>query len=263
MMSGPNLTRAFARNAAESAYPNLWRGLVAAWAPPGAPRHATRLWDYSGNGNHGTLRNGANWAPGKHGYALNFDGTDDDVIGDTPGKNFPVGNQSRTVACWIKSPGWSGDTGLLHWGTDGNFPVAANFHLVAGSTGVVLWGNGFGHGLLSASTLCNDNQWHSVIGVFDSSTNLASIFIDSRVEDTGNFDYTPNTAAGSSWKIAKFLSNSGAFQGKISQMLVYRRALSKFEIGLLAACRSPFAPKPWRFPIKKIGNNYSFSSLSI
>ncbi len=262
-MSGPNLTRAVARNAAESAYPNLWRGLVAAWAPPGAPRHATRLWDYSGNGNHGTLRNGANWAPGKHGHALNFDGTDDDVIGDTPGKNFPVGNQSRTVSCWIKSPGWSGDTGLLHWGTDGNFPIAANFHLVAGSAGVILWGNGFGHGILNGTTLCNDNQWHSVTGVFDSSTSLASIYIDSREENSGTLDYTPNTAAGNSWKIAKFLSNFGAFQGEISQMLVYRRALTKVEIALLGAYKSPLALKYRRFSGKNISKSYSFGSFAI
>ncbi len=261
-MSRPNLTRAFARNAQESAYPGLWRDLVAAWAPAGAPRHATRLWDYSGNGNHGTLRNGANWTTGKTGHAVNFDGTDDDVIGDTPGKNFPSGNQSRTVSCWIKSAGWTGDTGLLHWGTDGSSPTASNYHLVAGSTGTILWGNGFGHGILSGTTLCNDNRWHSVTGVFESSSGLASIYIDGCLESEGPLTYTPNTSAGNSWRIAKFLSNAGSFQGKICQILVYKCALTHYEVTLLGTDKSPLTSKIRRHQGRNIRKSYSFGSFT-
>jgi len=238
-MSAPNLTRAFARNAAESAYPNLWRGLIAAWAPPGAPRHATRLWDYSGNGNHGTLRNGANWVPGKHGHALNFDGTDDDVIGDTPGKNFPVGNQSRTVACWIKSPGWSGDKGLLHWGKDGGTPVASNYQIVAGDGGTIHWGNGYGHGILAGTIVVADDKWHHVAGTYQNG--IASIYIDGKLDVSGS--HTPATLLDTAWRWGRFQNSFGAWVGQMVSCLVYVRALNDKEVNMLVKHIDPFVKK--------------------
>jgi hypothetical protein len=166
MMSPNNFTRPLARHPGESAYPQLWQGLVAAWAPSGAPKHPTRLLDYSGNGNHGTLGNGAAWTPGYKGWGVGFDGVNDDVVGDSPGKNFPVGGESRTVACWIRGGSYSGDHGILHWGTDGASPTAGNFHLVAGNGGVILWGNGYGHGILNGVTVWNNNCWHHVVGTY-------------------------------------------------------------------------------------------------
>lgn len=50
----------YARNASESAYPNLWRGLVAWWCPSINPRGGNRLFDLSPFQNHGTLTNMAN-----------------------------------------------------------------------------------------------------------------------------------------------------------------------------------------------------------
>ncbi|HEY1170224.1 MAG TPA: LamG-like jellyroll fold domain-containing protein [Verrucomicrobiae bacterium] len=260
-MNGPNLTRAFARNASESAYPNLWQGLVAAWAPPGAPRHATRLWDYSGNGNHGTIRNGANWTIGKNGHALNFDGTDDDVIGDTPGKNFPVGNQSRTVSCWIKAPSWTGDKGLLHWGHNGEFPAAANFHLVAGSAGNILWGNGFGDGILSGSINCADNRWHCITGIYSSSTNLATLYVDGRIDATDYLEQVPSTGSSDYWRIAKFLSNAGAWPGRIEGILLYNRLLLRSEILSIATGASPFYSMPSKILLKPKKQSQSFAYL--
>jgi hypothetical protein len=238
-MNGPNLTRSFARNAAESAYPNLWRGLVAAWAPPGAPRHATRLWDYSGNGNHGTLQNGASWAPGKHGHALNFDGTDDDVIGDTPGKNFPAGNQSRSVSCWIKSPNWTGDNGLLHWGKDGSSPAGANYHLVAGNGGKILWGNGYDHGIVYGNRQIADNLWHHLAVTYNS--NEAIIYIDG-VIDAVDYHSTA-TLLTDSWRIGRFQNGAGAWPGFMHSFYIYQRVLKLPEIALLTSGANPMSRK--------------------
>jgi len=230
-MSGPRLTRAFARNAAESAYPNLWRGLVAAWAPPGAPRHATRLWDYSGTGNHGTLQNGTSWTAGKNGHALKFDGIDDDVIGDTPGKNFPTGNQSRTVCCWIKSSGWTGDRGLLHWGQDGGTPAGSNYQIVAGADGTIHWGNGYGHGILKGTTVVSDGKWHHIVGIY--SDGDAFIYIDGRLDKFGN--HTPSTILTTEWRWGRFQNSFGAWNGEMENCLVFRRALVPTEISYLAS----------------------------
>ncbi len=52
----PSWKQGFARNAAESAYPGLWKGLVGAWVPSLGVTGLT-LRDVSGRHNHGTLTN--------------------------------------------------------------------------------------------------------------------------------------------------------------------------------------------------------------
>jgi hypothetical protein len=63
-------------------YPELWRGCVGAWAPCLGPTGLT-LRDNSRFGNHGTLTNmdaGADWVTDAGRYALDFDGTNDEVL---------------------------------------------------------------------------------------------------------------------------------------------------------------------------------------
>ena len=83
-MSGlmPNFGRVQARYGAESERPNLWTGLQALWTPPVTPTGLT--WrDQSMHHNHGTLTNmdpATDWVPSPHGWALDFDGSDDHVM---------------------------------------------------------------------------------------------------------------------------------------------------------------------------------------
>jgi hypothetical protein len=73
----PSYAQGFARCAGESAYPGLWRGLVAAWLPSLGPSGG-ELFDTSGYKNNGALTNmnvGSDWIPTLDGYALNFGGT--------------------------------------------------------------------------------------------------------------------------------------------------------------------------------------------
>jgi hypothetical protein len=61
----PSYKSGFAHNAAESAYPNLWNGLVGLWLPV-LGRTGLTLRDISGYGNHGTLTNmdpASAWTP--------------------------------------------------------------------------------------------------------------------------------------------------------------------------------------------------------
>lgn len=74
----PSWKQGFARSASESAYPNLWKGLVGAWAPFLGPTGLT-LHDVSGRYNHGTLTNGPTWVGSPGGGALSFDGSNDYV----------------------------------------------------------------------------------------------------------------------------------------------------------------------------------------
>ena len=66
-----------ARNAAESAHPELWRGLVGAWVPA-LGYQGDILHDLSGNGNNGTIISSL-WRAHDTGHALELDGIDDYV----------------------------------------------------------------------------------------------------------------------------------------------------------------------------------------
>ena len=256
-MNTSSVTRAFARNAAESAYPNLWRGLVAAWLPPGAPKHPTRIIDYSGNGNHGTLQNGASWDIGKGGRCVSFDGVDDDVIGDTPGKNFPSGGESRTVSCWIKSSGWTGDTGLLHWGQDGGTPAAANYQIVAANGGVIHWGNGYdGVTILKGNTIVADGKWHHVAGIYSNSS--ASIYIDGKLDASGS--HTAGTILSNQWRWGRFQNSFGPWPGSFQACYLFRRALTPCELLLLTKNISPLSLKT-KLSIKKAQKSKVFLSM--
>ena len=65
----------------ESAYPELWDGVVGAWCPSLGPT-GSRLHDMSRRANWGTLTNmdaATDWTISGGQYALDFDGTDDTV----------------------------------------------------------------------------------------------------------------------------------------------------------------------------------------
>lgn len=67
-----------ARNATESEYPGLWRGLVGLWCPS-AGNQGGKLIDFSGRGNHGTLTNAPTRSSGQKGNALIFNGVNQSV----------------------------------------------------------------------------------------------------------------------------------------------------------------------------------------
>lgn len=259
MMSPNNFTGPLARHPGESAYPHLWKDLVAAWAPSGAPKHPTRLLDYSGNGNHGTLENGAAWTPGHKGWGLGFDGVDDDVVGDSPGKNFPVGGESRTVACWIKSGGWLNDKGLLHWGKIGPTPTGSNYQLVAGTGGKILWGNGYGHGIVYGTSNIADNKWHHVVGVYENGYGV--IYVDGKVDASAS--HTAATVPDDQWRWGRFQNQTGPWPGIMIDCLVYRRNILPTEIRLLAMGSSPFVMRK-TIQLQKIERRlYSFISSMV
>ena len=65
----------------ESAYPELWRGVVGAWCPSLGPT-GNRLHDFSRRNNWGTLTNmdpATDWVVDRGQYALDFDGSSDCV----------------------------------------------------------------------------------------------------------------------------------------------------------------------------------------
>ena len=98
----PCYATGYARNASESANPNLWKGLVGAWMPSFGVTGNT-LKDVSGNGNDGTLTNmdaASDWVGTSKGLALDFDGVND-YVSINAANLYPDLTQA-TWSFWIK-----------------------------------------------------------------------------------------------------------------------------------------------------------------
>jgi len=76
----PSYATGYAKNASQSAHPNLWDGLVGAWMPSLGVTGET-LRDVSGNGNHGTFEGGTSWGTNHQERSIYLDGDDDWVSG--------------------------------------------------------------------------------------------------------------------------------------------------------------------------------------
>jgi hypothetical protein len=102
VLTRPSFSTGYARNASESANPNLWKGLVGAWMPSFGVTGDT-LKDVSGNGNDGTLTNmdaATDWVATSKGLALDFDNSVHKVSYQT---NFQSEFQnSFTFSCLVK-----------------------------------------------------------------------------------------------------------------------------------------------------------------
>ena len=97
----PSYATRYAKNASQSAHPNLWDGLVGAWMPSLGVTGET-LRDVSGNDNHGTLTNmdaATDWVATSKGKALYFDNNVHKVDYNT---NFePAFDGSYTFSCLV------------------------------------------------------------------------------------------------------------------------------------------------------------------
>jgi len=97
----PSYATRYAKNASQSAHPNLWDGLVGAWMPSLGVTGET-LRDVSGNGNNGTLTNmnpATDWVNTSKGKALYFDNSVHKVDYNT---NFePAFDGSYTFSCLV------------------------------------------------------------------------------------------------------------------------------------------------------------------
>jgi len=81
VLTRPSFSTGYARNASESANPNLWKGLVGAWMPTLGVTGET-LRDVSGNGHHGTLTGmdaATDWVATSKGLALDMFSPNDSI----------------------------------------------------------------------------------------------------------------------------------------------------------------------------------------
>ena len=200
-------------------------------------RSGPTVYDISGNGNHGTLA-GPTWQPGPDGAALDFDGTDDYIpvgAADGSGSLNVTGDQlSFAVRAWVR--------GVLN-----NDVMLAKVPDTTWRPGYGIWystaGNrwkGFAgsNGYLTSAVFADVplSTWVHLCVVYNGASITA--YRDGRA-------VTPIAQSGNIGAVAKPLeigrgaSNNYNFNGLLSDVVVYNRALSADEVAWLAA--EPYA----------------------
>ena len=216
---------------------SLRQGLVGAWCPSlGAS--GLSLIDRSGRNNHGTLTNMAgqnNWQASGSGVALNFDGTNDFVVGsDLTGL---AGNVPWTFAAWILSTATSGT--LVYCG--GGTGVGLGLLVRLSTSGNITYSGG--------STGC------TATGMFDSGrwTHVTFSYPGTVIRDTvaykngvsrGTVVESPVNAANVAANFTRqsmwlgSISGTGTYlNGQLDDVRIYNRVLTPAEIRLLASRR--------------------------
>lgn len=205
-------------------YPPLEDGLVAYWPMNGNTNDSTF------NNNDG-INYGGSYVKDRYGIndaAMFFDSLNSYIEGINPGNNLPVGNSPRSFSAWIKALSYD-DYGnnIFHYGTAQ--PAPTNFHFLIKQS--VALGNGYGYGVLYGNTNVVDSTWHFVTGVYEGGTErIAKLFVDGKLDATGNITSEPNTILGSNWRIGRFMEGEVRFNGNIDEVKVYEIPLTNQQI---------------------------------
>lgn len=241
----------YARNASESAYPNLWRGLIGWWLPSVNPRGGNRLFDLSPFRNHGTLTNMANddWVVSQGAGALDFDGVNDFVDNNPWTTNLGTGDFS--LSAWIKT---SSSTRQTIFGAYNGSLVDSGVFLDVLSTGKIrstaVQDSSARLIYADSNSSAATGSWTHICGVRRSAT--MDVYVNGKIDNgvqssLGN----PNVAITGSHRIGSGRSDAGyssPFNGQIDDARVYNRALTPPEIRQLASKRGiGLQPRPKQF----------------
>lgn len=204
------------------------------------------LVDIGGTGNNGTITGDVDWAAGKYGQALEFNGNDGYVElnfgGDLAPKNlslsywiYPQNIQSgMRVYSSIASMGGAGsdpDDGF-HYRSSLTFDGSDRLvlHRFSYSGGCSATGNS----ITSTSSLSND-QWYHVAETVDHENELISLYINGQLQAS---DYYNGTCNNDDWYFwlgrRKCGGGCSDFEGRMDSLSIYNRVLTQQEITLHA-----------------------------
>ena len=197
-------------------------GLVGWWTFDGPTIGGTSVTDVSGQGNNGTMVNGATPVPGVEGQALSFNGTSQYV---SLGNAATLQLTNGTLSAWIK-------TSTLCANSSGNycdvisknnafgFFTYSNGHLVTYD-----WGTST---IRDTGVMVTDGKWHYVTMTFQSGVaNGTRLYVD------GALVLTTTITIGNQSNEVEIGNDAGStqyFPGVIDDARIYNRALSPYEI---------------------------------
>jgi alpha-mannosidase len=183
--------------------------------------------DVSGNGNGGTLVNGAAWTTaGKFGGAINFDGVDDHVrVADS--SSLDLGSKG-TIEAWVRLDRVNRWASVVAKGNTNTDP-SHNYALELANSGrwLCVLGNGVSAIALRSSSAPQTNRYYHVACVWNGST--VQLYVDGALNATAAQSLTPAVNAGPLY-IGQFGGNADRLDGIVDEVRVYNRALTQAEI---------------------------------
>lgn len=224
---------------------SLKNGLVGYWSfdgkdIAGIPSTATSpgtVYDRSGQGNNGLYYNATGTSPviGKIGQALNFDGTNDQIIVTNNSGLGITGNIA--ISAWVRRDQSNRYETILSKtnGSVWNY----QFGFCSGSAGdgctgqldkLNFYSNAATPAFVNSTGTISDNNWHHVVASRSGST--MSFYIDGDSAGTASFSGSFNNNSFDIWIGNDGVSSptAGTFDGLIDDVRVYNRALTPSEI---------------------------------
>jgi hypothetical protein len=194
---------------------------------------ATAL-DSSGAGNHGTLLNGAIFAPGKNGNAVTLDGVNDYVNLGNPVSLQITG--SLTISGWVNASAFPADDAAIlskRGNTVAGYQLDTTIDRGPRTIGFKLTASTGGDMARYGSTGLGLSQWYHVAGVYNAAAQTLNVYLNGQLDNgvlvgviTGS---QQNSALGVA--IGRKPGNTGfEFAGKIDDVRIYGRALTQAEI---------------------------------
>lgn len=242
----------FARNGAESAYPQLWDGLISSYAPK-LGNTGSLIPDYSGRGNNGTqvgIDPATDWTYGKLGQKLDF-------VGDGQYITVPkdLGGARGTICAWVR-PTFNYNVGSpFSHNIVGAGAISGGFFYMyydsstSGGTHQryrFAYRFGFGTTVGVNGTIITSNAdfqvWTPVVATWDVAGHQ-ELFVHGVSEASGTTStnaYPGNTG----WRIADAALGNQSWTGGISSVQVYDRVLTDDEIRLLSTRPAILHEKP-------------------
>ncbi len=222
----------------------------------------TSATDSSGHSHGGTLLNGTTWTSGVRGTAINLDGQNDYVeVPDCPELKYQGGE--LTLSAWVYVDGTEADGGwLISKPWNGNGEYNYELHLQANNTVSLSLQSQL---LLTSPSALSTGQWHSIVATVDD-TNLMTLYVDGQSVASDYHiisDWTPATgdsnkplAIGTLYPYGSgaWSDTSHAFDGRVDELQVYRRALTAKEVTELVKLEAAEAGVLYQYTYDELGN---------
>jgi len=192
------------------------------------PGSGTTWTDLSTRGNNGNLLNGVSYS-GSNGGALVFDGVDDRVNLGKPSA-FKFGMNSFSYGLWLNATSNIGSWDMpWYCGGSSDSSNGFDFEFGAGPWSANI-GDGVDNKTVAVSASGTIGSWVHVFVVLDRNSNLIKTYVNGQpaystsAAGLGSINPSYNSTVGSS------ASGSSFFNGQISEMRIYDRALSPEEV---------------------------------
>jgi len=184
------------------------------------PGTGTTWTDLSGNGNHGTLVNGATYSSDNGGSIL-FNGTNSNINLNKNATAIGIYDNSYTADAWVYPTDLSNDRGMFG---DEVAAVRQGLHLTFRGSTIHQGHYSSDANIGSVST----NSWYHIVFTFDKATGATRMYKNG--VDQGNSGTIQSYIGTSSIHLGQAYGNTGFFQGKGAVYKMYNRVLSSAEV---------------------------------